>query len=129
MNRRKMIHRAGWCLSLILAAGCEGNGPPTAADPDEARKTLDRALEAWRGGKTIDALKGDSTPILVADPAWEKGATLKRFEVAGPGKEAGAERTFAVNIWTTDAKGKESKQQVDYRVGTRPILTVFRALF
>jgi hypothetical protein len=34
-----------------------------------------------------------------------------------------------VNLWLTDAKGAETKTQVVYKVGTNPILTVFRAMF
>ena len=74
-------------------------------------------------------MKQASPPIHVSDPSWQKGEPLKKFEVDGSGKPSGAEREFTVNLWLTDAKGKESRQQVVYKVGTSPDPHRFRALF
>ena len=74
-------------------------------------------------------MKKASPPILVSDPKWSKGVALKKFEVKGDGKPAGAERVFNVTLWLADDKGKETAETVDYKVGTNPVLTVFRALF
>jgi hypothetical protein len=56
-------------------------------------------------------------------------AILSKFEVAGRGKPSGAERAFTVTLWLVDSKGKDAREQVVYKVGTDPILTVFRSLF
>jgi hypothetical protein len=119
-------------LILLVApalAGCEGTSAPTAAPADQARQTLDSALGLWVEGKTVEAVKAASPSILVEDPAWKKGMALKKYEVRGDGKASGAERVFSVSLTLADASGKEKKEQVDYRVGTNPILTVFRAIF
>jgi hypothetical protein len=118
-------------IGLAALSGC-GNDTtpvPTPADQGEARKTLDQALSAWQKGVTVEGMKKESPSILVADPRWEKGVALKKFEVRGDGKPSGAEQVFAVTLWLSDSGGAETKEPVEFRVGTKPILTVFRALF
>jgi hypothetical protein len=124
---------ASWRLALaaglIALAGCGDTPAPTAADPDLARQTLDRALGSWSEGKSVDDAKSASPPILVSEPKWARGDRLKKFDVKSDGKPSGAERVFTVTIWTVDGKGKEATETVDYRVGTTPVFTVFRAMF
>lgn len=129
VNRRAAARLALGFFTASALAGC-GGGPPTPAPADQARKTLDSALDSWAAGKTIEAVKAASPSILVEDPKWKQGVALKKFEVReGDGKPSGAERVFSVTLTLADAAGKETTEQVDYRVGTSPILTVFRALF
>lgn len=128
MHRRAAARLAVGVLAALLA-GCGGTAAPTAADADAARKTLDAALTAWTQGKSVEAVKGETPSILVEDPKWKQGATLKKYEVTGDGKPSGAERVFSVKLTLADAGGKEKVEEVDYRVGTDPILTVFRAMF
>ncbi len=134
MNQRLLMMR--WCARcfatafwMISLAGCGGTSAPATADQDEARQTLDKALSSWKKGESVEALKKASPSILVSDPKWSRGDLLKTFEVEGPGKPSGAERAFTVMLWLTDAKGKEAKEQVVYKVGTSPVFTVFRSLF
>ncbi|MDG3004359.1 hypothetical protein [Paludisphaera mucosa] len=115
-------------LLLLVAAGCDGSAP-VAADEDQARKMLDQALSAWLKGESVEAAKGGSPPITVSDARWERGDALKKFEVEGGGKPSGSERAFTVKLWFADPKGKEVREQVVYKVGTDPIVTVFRSLF
>jgi hypothetical protein len=126
MTRKSFVIAVLFGASL---AGCGGTAAPTAAPEGEARAVLDQALGAWKEGKSPAALKEGSPSIVVGDPAWEKGAKLTRFEVEGPGKAAGAEQVYTVRLWVADAQGKESEQEVAYKVGTSPIRTVFRSLF
>jgi hypothetical protein len=116
-------------LALIAVAGCESNAAPVAADEEKARKTLETAMTAWQKGETVDGMKKASPSIVVADPRWERGDKLSRFEVSGEGKPSGAERAFTVTLWLVDSRGKVAREQVVYKVGTDPILTVFRSLF
>ena len=116
-------------LGLAALCGCESTAAPTPADQDLARKTLDQALSGWQKGETVEGMKRASPSILVSDPKWAKGVALKKFEVAGDGQAAGAERVFAVTLYLADADGKEATESVSYKVGTHPILTVFRSLF
>jgi hypothetical protein len=117
-------------LLLVAAAGCGGEGSaPVAADEDAARKVLDQALSAWQKGETLASMKQGAPPITVADPSWEGGQALKKFEVVGDGKPSGSERAFTVKLWLEKSKSKDGSQQVVYKVGTSPIATVFRSMF
>jgi hypothetical protein len=122
-----------WRLTLALGflflTGCSGTPAPLPADENQARQTLDRALASWQKGETVEAMKNAKPSIVVSDPSWGRGQVLKRFEVGAKGKAAGAERVFSVTLWLANSKGEESRQEVDYKVGTQPILTVFRAMF
>lgn len=116
-------------LGLAAVSGCGSTAAPTTADQDEARKTLEQALTGWQKGETVEGMKNGKPSIIVSDPKWTKGVALKKFEVKGDGKPAGAERVFSVTLWLSEGDGKEAVESVDYKVGTNPILTVFRALF
>jgi hypothetical protein len=129
---RRPPMRRSFVAALLAAAalcGCGGTPAPESASQDQARQTLDQALTGWQKGETVEGMKKASPSILVADPKWERGVALKKFEVTGEGKPAGAERVFPVTLWLTDPAGKEVTENVDYKVGTNPILTVFRAIF
>ncbi len=132
MNCRTTTRLAFGLMLLAASAlpGCGGDtAAPTPAPADQARKTLDSVLNSWIEGKTVEAMKAANPSIVIEDPKWKKGATLKKFEVKGDGKPSGAERVFTVILTLADASGKETTEQVDYRVGTSPIFTVFRAMF
>ncbi|WP_152051034.1 hypothetical protein [Tautonia marina] len=115
-------------LLLTCWSGC-GSGPPVAASEDQAREVLNAALEGWQGGASIEDLKESSPSIVVSDPKWSGGTRLSRFEVEGEGKPAGAERLFTVTLWLEGNGGEEVAETVEYKVGTDPIRTVFRAIF
>jgi hypothetical protein len=116
-------------FGLLVLSGCSGTPAPLPADENQARQTLDRALASWQKGETVEAMKNATPSIVISDPNWGRREVLKRFEVGGTGKPAGAERVFTVTLWLANSKGEERSQQVDYKVGTQPILTVFRAMF
>jgi hypothetical protein len=115
-------------LGLLVLSGC-GEAAPTPPDAAEARATLEKALEAWRNGETIEAQKSASPAVVVADSKWERGDKLARFEIEEPPSPSGAQQKFRVKLWLVDAKGKEKKDAAQYEVGTEPVRTVFRAMF
>lgn len=125
----RATRRAVLAIGLLTLVGCGQTPPPRTADESQARKTLDQALAAWQQGQTVEALKQASPAITVSDPSWQKGESLKKFEIAGSSKPSGAEREFTVTLWLADPKGKERKTEVAYKVGTDPINTVFRSMF
>jgi hypothetical protein len=135
MNTQPTRRRACGAALLALAswagaAGCDGpTAAPDTTPEDTARKTLDSALEAWKKGETVDAVKKANPSIVVSDPRWKDGAQLTKYEVLGSGEPSGAERVFQVKLWLKGEGGKELQESVAYRVGTQPILTVFRSLF
>jgi hypothetical protein len=126
--RIRNYYWATWFVGSLLCAGVSGCGasPPKPADPEVARQTLDRALTAWKSGKTVDSLKEDSPPIVVNDHAWSGGAQLIKYEVGKTEHSLGADRRFDIVLWLKDSKGKEKKEKTEYRVGTAPVLTVVR---
>lgn len=126
---RPARRRLAVALTLLALAGCGGSDVPVAAPEDRARETLDLALGSWQKGMTVEQMKGHDPPIVISDPKWSRGDALTKYEVTGPGKPSGSEREYAVTLWLVDAKGKEAREHVTFRVGTNPILTVFRSLF
>ncbi|MFO0950124.1 MAG: hypothetical protein U0835_03030 [Isosphaeraceae bacterium] len=121
---------AALAVALILAAfaGC-GDSAPVAADPARTREILESTLSSWKNGEKAEALKSASPAVLVEDPKWKRGEKLVKYEVEGDGKPSGSEQAFTVTLWFTDSKGKEVREQAVYKVGTDPIVTVFRSLF
>ena len=57
-----------------LLSGCsEEQGRAAPVDPSRAREALHTALESWKKGDTIDALKSGSPPIVAQDFDWMAG--------------------------------------------------------
>jgi hypothetical protein len=126
---RAPIWTALAAIGLLVCSGCGDTPAPAPADEGQAKRTLDQALSAWQKGDSVEAIKKASPSIVIKDPKWQRGDFLKKFEVEGSGKPSGAEREFKVTLWLADSEGKEVREEVVYRVGTQPILTVFRAMF
>jgi hypothetical protein len=114
---------------LIVLAGCGGTPAAPAPDHDVAKQTLERALSSWQNGETIEGLEKTSPSIKVSEPNWERGDKLTKFELQGTGKPKGGQREFQVTLWLSNAKGKKTKEMVEYRVGIDPLETVTRLVF
>ena len=128
MTKRKLIEIVA-CSTATIAictmAGC-GSGPPAPAEPMAAREALDRALGAWKDGKSAESLKSDNPAIVVSDHLWNKGAPLIKYEIEKGDHRNGANQRFKVVLWFKDEKGKEKKEKTEYDVGTDPVITVVR---
>ena len=109
-----------------LLPGCSGGGRAAPVDPSRAREALNTALESWRKGDKVDALKSGSPPIVVQDFDWMAGHSLVAFEVMGEGKDDDANLRVPVKLTLRTTQGKEVKKSVSYVVGTSPAVTVFR---
>jgi hypothetical protein len=111
--------------ALALASGC--GGTPGAADPDQARRTLIAALDAWKSGETPDALAARSPAIHVSDTDWNSGATLTSYEAADSGLPAGYDLSFSVVLELKGPKAKApTKSKAVYVVSTHPKALVLR---
>jgi hypothetical protein len=131
MKRREFFEMAGKSIAVIAlscVAGC-GSGPPKPADPAAARDALDRALVAWKDGKSVESLKDADPPIVVSDHLWKNGSRLVKYQIEPGDRREGADQIFRVVLWLENekAKGKEKEEKTEYTVGTNPILTVVRA--
>ena len=127
MKRAYAVIAGAGLAAMMIAAGVAGCGGQTPADPDEARATLTRALDAWRDGRTIEDVTKLSPSIAVADPSWTAGLKLSRYEVAETGRATGFDLKIPVELWLEDSKGKEVREKVKYTVSTKPARTVIRA--
>jgi hypothetical protein len=114
---------------LIVLSGCESIPAPPPPNLDEAKQTLEQALTSWQKGETLESVEKASPPIKVSDPKWESGNKLTKFELQGPGSPKGGQQAFEVMLWLTNAKGKQTKERVEYRVSTNPVGTVTRLIF
>lgn len=86
-------------LPLLMGLGCSPSNPKAEdfIPPEEqARKSLDLALQAWKDGKTASLIEGTEPPVEVVD-ARSEGRTLLDYEILGlvPGE---ASRCFAVRM-------------------------------
>jgi hypothetical protein len=110
-----------------MLSGCtEEQGRAAPVDPSLARDALKTALESWKKGEAIDALKSGSPPIVAQDFDWMAGHRLVRYEVTGDGKDDDANLRIPVDLTLRTAQGREVKKSVSYVVGTSPAITVFR---
>ena len=109
----------------------------TSSDPfdllvidDEAslRRTLRTALDAWKAGRPIESLAGDTPPIVVQDFDWMAGAALVEYQVLGDGAPEDANLRVRVQLTVRDRQDRTTTKTVTYIVGTDPKLTVFRAM-
>ena len=96
------------------------------SDGGPSREALDRALGAWKDGKSAESLKSDNPAIVVSDHLWNKGAPLIKYEIEKGDHRNGANQRFKVVLWFKDEKGKEKKEKTEYDVGTDPVITVVR---
>jgi hypothetical protein len=107
--------------------GCGGEGQVAArVDPPRAREALRTALESWKKGEKIDALKTAFPAIVIQDFDWMAGQSLVSYEVTGDGKDDDANLRIPVKLTLRTPEGKETQKTVSYVVGTSPALTVFR---
>lgn len=112
-------------LAALPFSGC-GTGPPTVADADAARQHLERALSAWRDGRTPADLLSESPPLSVSDHGWTPGRGLVSYEIAPESRPNGQGRTFDVVLQLAEPGKRRRKQPARYTVGTTPSATVVR---
>jgi hypothetical protein len=117
--RRAILPVIAAGLLLSLATGC-GVSSPSSVDSSEARQSLDRALSAWREGKTVDSLKTLDPPLEAADHQWQSGLHLVKYEVQDDHPQSGPSQSFRVTLWLKDARSKQTKVLTQYDVATNP---------
>lgn len=121
--RRAVALAFATCLALG-GAGCGSSGTP--ADPDDGRKALLAALDAWKGGEKPDALAHRTPSIHVADGDWSSGLLLQDYKPDDEGRHVGSDLSYQVVLELKNAKGKVVKKTAVYAVSTQPQLLVLR---
>jgi hypothetical protein len=116
-------------LAGTLALGCSGGHKNAPVNAFEARKALRTALESWKSGDTVNALKGGERAIYVIDMDWQAGAKLKDYQIVNDGEEKDAHLFCPVSLTLQYPGGRESRMKVVYIIATAPNLTVSRKAF
>lgn len=120
--------RCGALLILFVFSlcGCSSKAPTEhPLNPELARTSLQKAMQAWVEGKTPDDLKPG---IIMGDVAWKQGKKLSSFEIV-----ASEETSDGSNLHipvTRKFEGGEDPNagtdaKVTYIVGTSPVVTIF----
>jgi len=110
---------------LLPACSCAG-GRAAPVDPSRAQNALTTALESWKKGEAIAALKSADPSIVAQDFDWMAGYKLLNYELAGDARDDDANLRIPVKLTLRSPEGKEVQKKVSYVVGTSPTLTVFR---
>lgn len=112
-------------MTLPLAAliGCGGGPSDHAFDPELARTSLDKAMQAWVDGRSPEELQPE---IVVGDVDWKSGKKLISYEIlAASEKSDGSNLHVKVVREIQEDKGSPRKSEKTYIVGTSPVVTIF----
>jgi hypothetical protein len=129
ISRMPFAGLAAGVLILSVTSGCGNNSAAGAADTNQARSALDRALSAWRDGKTADTLKSEEPPLEASDHQWKNGLHLVKYEVQQHPLPSGSGQTFRVTLWLKDDHSRQTKVITQYDVATTSPIRVARAGF
>lgn len=125
-SRPSLVSRRGFgflLLAVLAGSGCGHSARNLSLDPELARKSCTEFLDAWKAGKTVK----DLLPAIVArDEDWEGGAELVAYEVLPDERSDGTNLHIPTRLTLKKPKGKETKTDVTYVVGTSPAVSVFR---
>jgi hypothetical protein len=121
-KRRQVLTGLLLLAGVSLTAGCGETGAALPLDQELARKSLEKAMEAWKAGKTPADLQPE---ITIGDPAWNSGRKLASFEILRD-KETSDGSNLHIRVKRSFADGgATSESEVIYIVGTSPLITIF----
>ena len=110
-----------------LLIGCNGPSPPDPSDPAAGRALLEKSLEAWKRGDTVDAFKQAEPSLTVIEWSWKKGGKLVNYEIQNDPEHFGYDVRFKVKLTVQEPGGSAKQQKALYNVCTTPALVVKRA--
>jgi hypothetical protein len=113
---------------MIVGQGCTGASVAEPVEPAKARDALRATLDAWKSGSQADDLKSHPMAIVARDMDWQAGWKLLDYELQGEGKAVDANLLCRVTLELADPQGARKKEDVQYVVGTSPVVTVFREM-
>lgn len=91
---------------MLLVAGCGGASLESyTPEADKARKALEVALDAWKGGAPMKTIDAGDYKINAEDVRWRDGAKLESFEILSD-EPSDTHRIFRVR---TRVKGKDEE--------------------
>ena len=112
------------CVLLLAAAGCGGGSLPPQASPDQARSALTRALDAWKGGESIDALTKVQPAIFFNDPRCKSDVKLLAYKVLDAHEIYGQSVRIEVEVTFQQKDGSTKERKVSYLIDTSPAIVI-----
>jgi hypothetical protein len=112
---------AAWCAAM---AGCGGNELPPESDADRACEALKIALDAWKNGEDLDALKDRDPPISFKDMSLMRGASLEDYTLDDKTERSGLSILCTATLTVRDAQGKTSQRQATYTIDTQGAIVI-----
>jgi hypothetical protein len=109
---------------LLQFVGCGGVGGGVGNE-EEARTTLTKALDAWKAGRSAADMRSEEPEVVVGDSDWKQGRKLVAYEI-GSGMFDGKNLRVPVTLTVAQPPRGNRKLVVNYIVGTRPVVTIFR---
>jgi hypothetical protein len=126
MLSRGVTNRPAGALAvvmLLLVGGCGGAGG--GGTEQEARTALTKALDAWKAGRSAADMRNEDPEVIVGDSDWKQGRKLVAYEI-GSGMFDGKNLRVPVTLTVAQPPRGNRKFVVNYIVGTRPVITIFR---
>jgi hypothetical protein len=111
-------------LTLVMPLGCRQTAQQS--EPEQARETLRRALDAWQKGESPNALQKQSS-ITAVDPYWQAGVRLLQYEIMGDGNSSGFDWQCQVRLSLQDNGGNSSQMKATYSISTAPAKVIVRS--
>lgn len=126
-QRYRCAHFLLMGCAIMFACGCSGaRVAPPPSDPSAAKSALERALNVWKSGEQITALRQSPEPCIVRDEDWEAGRVLKNFTLQPNGESFISDVRWMVQLEVTDAQGNLTSKSVRYTISLNPSCTIMR---
>ena len=125
MRGKTHFHARSLLLAALLlpAGGCSGGGVP--ATEEAARGALDAALDAWKSGRKAEEMRQQTPEVVVGDSDWKQGRRLVAYQI-GTGMFDGKNLRVPVTLTLAQPPSGNRRLVVNYIVGTKPVVTLFR---
>ena len=96
------------------------------SDASQAKALMQRIMDQWRSGGSLDELRKHSPPVYVTEDLWRNGAMLNEFSISEESELLGSNIRLKVNLKWTNKSGRAMEKSFRYIVTTRPALTIVR---
>lgn len=108
-------------LLLLVVCGCSHRSTDYPLNPEIARESVRKAMQAWADGKAPPDLKPE---IIIGDTAWDQGTKLASFEILSK-EETTDGSNLHISVLRKFGKTGAKEAKVTYIVGTSPVITIF----
>lgn len=106
--------------ALCAAVGCGRGDVKDFIPADElAQKCLTTGLDAWKAGKTPDAIGATGPAVNMQDEQWKEGKKLEQYEIVGP--EKGDDQNLRYRVKLSLAGETAPKEEVYVIFGKDPM--------